>query len=358
MPWLPAALVDAAMRGQMESRSSDGSASGAIELLVPSPTYREGRKVGGLGLPVRCSKPHSQTLTLGFRYAPKLPPAELELAVTCGQVLSVGGVSGGGSSRGTLRGTLALEVGQTRLVEVSGAWADASVEARLLLPAGLESEAEAEAEAPANATAAPAGPVVSLVSVARQGAAAKGPPSLRLTGEKQGLAQLALSMPEGGAASSCDAVVPLAVSIGGFSLACPTTSLLVGSSMLCYALATANGVEQPPIPHVITGASFAWDAEDSARAPDGFDGSTPRVRIEPLSGSAFAVRRRPLRTHSYSARFAQVCSGRPALLDRCASPRSARASPRCASQCAQRPLPARRAVRMAAHSSLPRRSSR
>jgi len=118
--------------------------------------------------------------------------------------------------------------------------------------------------------------------------------------------------------ATCTAVAAVEVSVGGFAVSCPSTSVLEGAVILCYALHVAAGELQPPDLRLLSAAAFEWsttlsgDQEGSAHAkveteadadahavPEasetGAAAAPPSVRLEPLPGSAFGVRLTALR---------------------------------------------------------------
>ena len=266
---LAAPLRDAALGGGLQVSANEA-------LLTVSPPAVRGEEEGGdlesgvLALPVRCVRPHSQDATLSFTYAATMPPVSVRMAVLCAPPPAVG----------EGRGTLELGAGETHTLTLRGAWIGAAVSAELR---GADAVAALNALSPSSTQQGTAGAAASVNGAPP----AAGEWTSRLDSLAPGMATLDLNAfvdTHGRAAPGCARSVPLRVRIGGFTVACPSGSLLAGSYMICYALAaTRSGVGLPPSAELLRGMQFEWSVDGSRR-------DAPPIAAAPLSSSAFAVR--------------------------------------------------------------------
>ena len=321
----------------------------------------------GLHLQVRCREPHVQMSKLLLHYSVGLPPLEVGLDVTCGGVLHIegsgvqrpkrgleGGEGGEESGDGGAvsfvsfvdpeRGSLAIQVGETAAHQIVGAWKGAHVSAS---PTAEDADAQIEIEiADAAADAAAAG--VAPLQPNR---------TLSLRGVRPGLVRLALrveplsearrlvdissvSSADGVASgparrgerprsplATCASTATVRVHVGSLALECPSTSVLVGASVVCVALHAASGVAQPPDAAILATATFEWSLVDGAH--DGA-ASSAVLRVEPMAASAFAVRLIALGEGTVTLRVLLHASAHPGA-------RSPQVRSRCVCSCGGRP---------------------
>lgn len=221
-----------------------------------------------LGVPMSCTHAHEQTVALALTYAPAMPPLRVPLHIVCGAPLSMP-ADGERASEGAV---VSVGVGEATAAVVTGAWRGADVRATLLADSAyLAAAIDGDVVAAADAT------VPSWMVPAR--------------GVAPGSATLAITAhgPSGSPAPGCTRHVPLHVRVGAYVIECPSSTILAGESMLCYALAaTGDGTALAPAPAVLAGMRFEWSVRRHAEGGRGDHGGMP-LRVAPVGQPAFAV---------------------------------------------------------------------
>ena len=230
---------NAALTGGLTVSKLSGDGLLVIELSAevgPAIESIAGEAEDEIAVQMHCLRAHEQSVTLDLVYAAAMPPLTLRLHVVCGTPPAA-------ASKGAA--AVKVDVGERRAVPLTLPWKGARLLGSLRASESTYAALEGVSYMGALEAGADGGSWTAIVTGVAPGSSV-------LTLEAEGAHT-------GSVAPGCQRSVPVHIGIGGFTIACPSTSLLMHASMVCYALAsTADGAPLAPSPELLAGMAYRW----------------------------------------------------------------------------------------------------
>ena len=209
-------------------------------------------EVGDIALEAVCYRPHEQVATLSAPFetsAAEPPMATLQLYVACSVAPSF-----------VAPAPAAAALGDAVELRVAGGWAGADLQPTISFqPTGRD--LASTGEDPATTEGAPA-----QLTVMATGSEVAPAWTVTLTPLRPGRFDIGLGFGEGYPDCSTSPSTRLEAGFGRFSISCPSQTVLPGTVMACYAIASSNGVPLTPSVDWLDLVHFGWSvaAEDAS----------------------------------------------------------------------------------------------